>query len=69
MGIGKSNKGDTEGETLAFSVSISADGSKVGSGAPNSNFDGGRAKRVGAAHVSQNIGPEYLSTATDELLM
>ena len=51
-------EGSTSGETFGFSVSISADGTKVGSGAPNSNFDGGRVKKVGAVGVYQNTNAE-----------
>lgn len=55
--------GDTDGETFGFSVSISADGSIVGSGAPNANFDGGQVKKVGAVRVYQNTDGENATTA------
>ena len=49
--------GDTDDETFGFSVSISSDGTIVGSGAPNANFDGGRMKKVGSVRVYQNTKP------------
>ena len=61
--IKNSIDGDTDGETFGFSVSISADGTIVGSGAPNANFDGGQVKKVGAVHVYQNTDPENATKA------
>jgi hypothetical protein len=55
--------GDTDGETFGFSVSISADGTIVGSGAPNANFDGGQVKKVGAVRVYRNTDTENATTA------
>ena len=59
-------EGSTSGETFGFSVSISADGTTVGSGAPNSNFDGGRVKKVGAVGVFHDANPEYLAVPAEK---
>ncbi len=60
-------KGSTSGETFGFSTSISADGTTVGSGAPNSNFDG-RVKKVGSVNVYRNAFPVYSATPQEKLV-
>ncbi|KAI2505572.1 beta propellor repeat [Fragilaria crotonensis] len=60
-------EGSTSGETFGFSTSISADGTMVGSGAPNANFDG-RVRKVGAVNVYRNTHPEYSATPQEKEL-